>query len=163
MHTLANERNMIGSVPVDDDLVGLVALARERGLAGDPLVRQELARVHTAVSVLTFLGYRMQTALSHGHEPGPETSVLKLRYGQHLVHSTNLAKRLLGAHGMLNGERDGWSGYFGYRFVWAPHSGIAGGTNEVQRNIIAERVLGLPAEPRPSSSGVVPEPTSSDR
>jgi alkylation response protein AidB-like acyl-CoA dehydrogenase len=163
MHTLANERNMIGSVPVDDDLVGLVALARERGLAGDPLVRQELARVHTAVSVLTFLGYRMQTALSHGREPGPETSVLKLRYGQHLVHSTNLAKRLLGAHGMLNGERDGWSGYFGYRFVWAPHSGIAGGTNEVQRNIIAERVLGLPAEPRPSSSGVVPEPTSSDR
>ncbi|WP_334143254.1 acyl-CoA dehydrogenase family protein [Rhabdothermincola sp.] len=163
MHTLANERNMIGSASADDDVVGLLALAREAGRTSDPLVRQELARVHTAVSVLTYLGYRMQTALSRGQPPGPETSVLKLRYGQYLRHSTNLAKALLGAHGMLDGEQGRWSGYFGYRFVWAPHSGIAGGTNEVQRNIIAERVLGLPGEPRPPAvQAAVPGPATGD-
>ena len=53
---------------------------------------------------------------------------------------------------MLEGEPGAWSGYVGYRFLWAPHSGIAGGTNEVQRNIIGERVLGLPAEPRPMAA-----------
>jgi alkylation response protein AidB-like acyl-CoA dehydrogenase len=149
MHTLANERNMIGSASSDDDLDGLVVLARERGLAADPVVRQEMARVLIAARLLDYLGFRMQTALSRGEAPGPETSVLKLVYGQFLRHSTGLAKSLLGPSGMLDGERGEWSGYFGYRFVWAPHSGIAGGSNEVQRNIIGERVLGLPAEPKP--------------
>jgi alkylation response protein AidB-like acyl-CoA dehydrogenase len=146
IHTLANERNMIGSASVDEDLVGLVALARGRDRAQDPVVRQALARVHTCVELLRYLGYRTQTALSQGHAPGPETSVLKLLFGQHLRRSTVLAKSLLGAAGMLDGDRGEWSGYFGYRFVWAPHAGIAGGTNEVQRNIIGERVLGLPSD-----------------
>ncbi len=149
MHTLANERNMIGSASSDDDLIGLVALARSRGLEDDPDVRQELALVHTDAALLDYLGYRMQTALSRGEAPGPETSVLKLVYGRFLRRTTGLAKRLMGAEGMLTGENGEWSGYFGYRFLWAPHSGIAGGTNEVQRNIIGERVLGLPSEPRP--------------
>ena len=64
-----------------------------------------------------------------------------------------LGKHLLGAAGMLDGDPDAWSGYVGYRFLWAPHSGIAGGTNEVQRNIIGVRVLGLPPEPR-ATAGV---------
>ena len=106
----------------------------------------------TNVELLRYLGFRMQTALSHGVAPGPESSILKLLYGQHLGHSMGLGKHLLGAEGMLEGVPGEWSGFVGYRFLWAPHSGIAGGTNEVQRNIIGERVLGLPAEPRPSAA-----------
>ena len=152
MHTLANERNMIGSAAVEEDLEAVVALATEAGLGADPRVRQQLAGVRVRVDLLRFLGYRMQTALSQGRAPGPETSVLKLLYGQHLRHAMTLGKHLLGAAGMLDGDPGAWSGYIGYRFLWAPHSGIAGGTNEVQRNIIGERVLGLPAEPRPSAA-----------
>lgn len=163
MHTLANERNMIGGAAVEEDLDAVVALARERGLDRDPAVRQELARVKVHVDLLRFLGYRTQTALSQGIAPGPETSVLKLLYGQHLRHSMTLGKHLLGAAGMLDGDPGEWSGYVGYRFCWAPHTGIAGGTNEVQRNIIGERVLGLPAEPRPSPSVAVPGASGSDR
>jgi acyl-CoA dehydrogenase len=148
MHTLANERNMIGSAAVTEDFDAVVQLARESRLESDRLTRQQLARVWTQVELLRFLAYRMQTALSQGRPPGPETSVLKLLYGQHLRNSMTLGKHLLGADGMVDGDPDGWSGYVGYRFLWAPHSGIAGGTNEVQRNIIGERVLGLPAEPR---------------
>jgi alkylation response protein AidB-like acyl-CoA dehydrogenase len=163
MHTLANERNMIGSAAVDEDLDAVVALAREQGLDRDPVVRQALAQVKTHVDLLRFLGYRTQTALSQGRAPGPETSVLKLLYGQHLRQSMTLGKHLLGAHGMLDGEPAAWSGYVGYRFCWAPHTGIAGGTNEVQRNIIGERVLGLPAEPRPAAPAAVPSGASPDK
>jgi alkylation response protein AidB-like acyl-CoA dehydrogenase len=163
MHTLANERNMIGSAAVLEDLDAVVALARERGLDRDPVVRQELARVKVQVDLLRFLGYRTQTALSQGRAPGPETSVLKLLYGHHLRHSMTLGKHLLGAEGMLDGEPGEWSGFIGYRFCWAPHSGIAGGTNEVQRNIIGERVLGLPAEPRPSRPSAVPGASGPDK
>jgi alkylation response protein AidB-like acyl-CoA dehydrogenase len=155
IHTLANERNMIGSASVEEDLVCVTALAREAGLDGDPVVRQQLAKVKTNVELLRYLGYRMQTALSQGRAPGPETSVLKLLYGQHLRETMGFGKHLLGAAGMLEGAPGEWSGFVGYRFTWAPHSGIAGGTNEVQRNIIGERVLGLPGEPRSVPS--VPE------
>jgi alkylation response protein AidB-like acyl-CoA dehydrogenase len=153
MHTLANERNMIGSAAVDEDFDAVLQLARDASRVTDPRVRQQLAAVKTHVELLRYLGFRMQTALSQGRAPGPETSVLKLLYGQHLRHSMTLGKHLLGAAGMLDGDPDAWSGYVGYRFLWAPHSGIAGGTNEVQRNIIGERVLGLPPEPR-ATAGV---------
>ncbi|MFN8040734.1 MAG: acyl-CoA dehydrogenase family protein [Acidimicrobiales bacterium] len=54
---------------------------------------------------------------------------------------------LEGAHGLLD-TRDGWPGYFTQRFLYAPSLTIAGGSSEVQRNIIGERVLGLPGEPK---------------
>jgi alkylation response protein AidB-like acyl-CoA dehydrogenase len=149
IHTLANERNMIGSASADEDLEAVLSLARSGGLIDDARRRQELAVVKTHIELLRFLGYRMQTALSRGNAPGPETSVIKLLYGQHMRHAMSLGKHLLGAEGMLAGTPSEWSGYVGYRFVWAPQFGIAGGTNEVQRNIIGERVLGLPPEPRP--------------
>lgn len=155
LHTLANERNMIGAAAVDDDVLSLVELARARGLLDDPVVRQGIAAVHTDAQLLTYLGYRMLTAFSHGREPGPETSVSKLLYNRHLVRQTSLGKSIMGAEGMLTGEPGTWEGYIDHRFVWHPQSGIAGGTNEVQRNIIGERVLGLPAEPR-----VTPAPVS---
>jgi alkylation response protein AidB-like acyl-CoA dehydrogenase len=161
IHTLANERNMIGSASVEEDFDVLVELVRSNDLNDQPVVRQQLARVKTNIELLRFLGYRMQTAISRGEAPGPETSVLKLLYGQHLRLATGLGKEFLGANGMLDGEPGAASGFVGYRFLWAPHSGIAGGTNEVQRNIIGERVLGLPGEPRPSPA--VPGHAATDK
>lgn len=149
VHTLANERNMIGSAPTAADLEGLLALARETGTIDDPRVRQDLARTYTTISLLRYFGYRAQTAFSRGAAPGPETSVSKLLYSNHLRDSTRLGKAILGARGMLDGTEGGeWPAYIGFRFVWAVHSSIAGGTSEVQRNILGERVLGLPGEPR---------------
>jgi alkylation response protein AidB-like acyl-CoA dehydrogenase len=159
IHTLANERHMIGGAPVDDDVDGLTELARAGGRLADPTIRQGIARAHTAAQLLRWFGYRVETALSRGEPPGPETSVVKLLYGAHLRDASALGKRLLGAEGLLDGEPGTWAGYFGYRFVWAPHSGIAGGTNEVQRTIIGERVLGLPREPRPSGGEREARPT----
>jgi alkylation response protein AidB-like acyl-CoA dehydrogenase len=163
VHTLANERHMIGAAPVDDDVEGLIAVAHRAGRLADPVVRQGIARAHTATQLLRWFGYRIETALARGEPPGPETSVVKLLYGAHLRQASELGKDLLGAEGLLDGEPGSWSGYFGYRFVWAPHAGIAGGTNEVQRTIVGERVLGLPREPRPSGGERGARPSGGER
>jgi len=148
MHTLANERAMIGGASTDGDLIGLIELARTYGRLADPIVRQELASAYTRTQILRYLGYRSQTALSKGRAPGPETSVMKLAFGDHLKRVGSAAVQWQGPVGMLSG-RGGASPFFAQRFLYAPSLGIAGGTSEVQRNIIGERVLGLPPEPRP--------------
>ena len=103
VHTLANERAMIGGNSLMVDLDDLVALARERGLIDDPNVRQQLAATHIRGEVLTYLGYRARTAMAQGRPPGPETSVVKLSMADHLARSGSLAKALEGAAGMLDG------------------------------------------------------------
>ncbi len=150
-------------------------MARERGLIDDPNVRQQLADTHIRAELLTYLGYRSRTALAQGRPPGPETSVMKLLMADHLSRSGSLAKALEGAAGMLDGgvlEGPGSGpGFRGeaeaqgarlrtWRFLHAPSIGIAGGTNEVQRGIISERVLGLPRDPTP---GTGPDPGSDRR
>jgi alkylation response protein AidB-like acyl-CoA dehydrogenase len=153
MHTLANERNMIGSAAVADDLTGLLAVARERGLDRDPITRQELARAYTRTELLRYLGYRTRTAFSRGELPGPETSILKLLYTSYLRHAMGLGVQMLGPEAVAGAEPGSWAGYFAHRVVWVTHTSISGGTNEVQRNIIGERALGLPREPRPAPAG----------
>ena len=163
LHTLANERAMIGGNGHMADVSGLIALARAVGRAGDPTVRQQLAAAHTRDEVLRFLGYRARTALAQGRPPGPETSIMKLFMAGHLAELGSLGKALQGARGLLTGGDDAWStvgrdargpdeqtdpGILTWRFLYAPSIGIAGGTNQVQRSIIGERVLGLPREPK---------------
>jgi alkylation response protein AidB-like acyl-CoA dehydrogenase len=164
IHTLANERAMIGGNSLMVDLEDLVALARDREVIDDPLVRQRLAATHTRSELLTYLGYRSRTALAQGRPPGPESSVMKLFMADHLARSGSLAKALEGPAGMLDGGvLDGPGSAPGdehaaaaqkarlrtWRFLHAPSIGIAGGTDQVQRGIIAERVLGLPRDPMP--------------
>ena len=146
--TLGSERAMIGglvnTVAVFRDLV---ELARERERDADPVVRQDLARVLINARLLEFLGLRLQTSLSQGRMPGPEASVLKLLLSRQLQLIGSLGVGIEGAQGTLwsreAGDHAGWQqrlcDQFGVR--------LGGGTDEVQHNIVAERVLGLPREP----------------
>jgi alkylation response protein AidB-like acyl-CoA dehydrogenase len=147
MHTLANERAMMGTAPTDDDVEKLFALARRAGRLDDPLVRVALADAWMGARIIDYFGYRARTALGRGEQPGPESSVVKLFYTNYLKRIASLAMELRGPEGMLAGEGDG--AYFRHRFLYAPSLGIAGGTSEVQRTVIGDRVLGLPSEPRP--------------
>ena len=152
VHTLANERAMIGGSQAMTDVEPVVELARRLGALDDPVVRQELAAAHIRMRIIAFLGYRARTALSQGQAPCPETSVVKLAFSEHFRRLSSLAKALQGASGMLDDAGDG-GGLLTWRFLFSPSTGIAGGTSEVQRSIIGERVLGLPREERP------PEPS----
>jgi alkylation response protein AidB-like acyl-CoA dehydrogenase len=109
------------------------------------LVRQGIAEAFERESILTYLGYRIRTALGHGREPGPEASCMKLAVAQHMKRSTELALEIQGAAGALVG---GVGGEWYQHFLAAPSIRIAGGSDEIQRNVIAERALGLPADVR---------------
>jgi alkylation response protein AidB-like acyl-CoA dehydrogenase len=144
--TLANERTLIGG-GAGSGWRDLASLARETGAGGDLRSRQELAAAFTRFEITRYLGYRVQTALSQGRAPGPESSIMKLFHSQHLARTGDLVMALQGPAATL-GEDDApkngfWLGYFLNQ--WA--SRIGGGTDQIQRNIISERVLGLPREP----------------
>ncbi len=145
--TLANERTLIGS-GVSDPVADLLRLADRFGGRDDANVRQDIAATYVRMQLLKFLGWRVQTAVSKGQQPGPESSVLKLAYTRQLSQLGDLGLSIAGASGMLwdpdDAEVFGWVQTF--LGQWA--SRIGGGTDQVQRNIVAERVLGLPGDPR---------------
>jgi alkylation response protein AidB-like acyl-CoA dehydrogenase len=144
--TLNSERSSIaggvGATPA-----ALVELARGRGATGDPLVRQRLVDAHIRFELLRFLRYRSQTALSQGRRPGAEASVMKLAYARFMKALTEAAVDVQGAHGLLAGP-DLDDGMWLRRFLHSPSLRIAGGSDQVQANIVGERALGLPAEAR---------------
>jgi alkylation response protein AidB-like acyl-CoA dehydrogenase len=102
-------------------------------------MRQRLASVYTESEILRLIRLRTVSAQIKGKPPGPEASVRKALADEHGQHIMAVAKDLSGARGML-ATQDQW--HYGYLF--APALTIGGGTSEVQRNIIGERVLGLP-------------------
>jgi alkylation response protein AidB-like acyl-CoA dehydrogenase len=143
--TLANERVSLsregalwGQGPTARDLV---ELARSQGVT-DPVLRQRLADVYIEGELLGLIRTRLVQAKLRGEQPGPEASVRKALADEHGQHIMNLAKDLAGTAGLLLDGLDdgGWS----RGFLFAPALTIGGGTSEIQRNIIAERVLGLP-------------------
>jgi alkylation response protein AidB-like acyl-CoA dehydrogenase len=147
MTVLLHERSSIGggagsfTMPFDE----VVRLARERGKDRDPLVRQALADIYTRKMILDVLNTRVQSALLSGRIPEAEGSVIKLLMAQLGSVTATSAIELLGPAGTL---ADG-QGSPQQRFLGMAALHIGGGTDEVQRNAIAERVLGLPREPRP--------------
>ncbi len=143
--TLANERGLIAGGNKASDAAALCALATDLGRGGDPVLRQKLVDCWIRQRIQLYHGYRLQTALSQGRQPGPETSIMKLFAAEYLRRLGAAALELLGPDGMRSGEGPG-DGAWQARFLHAPAIGIAGGSNEVQRNIIGERVLGLPRE-----------------
>ena len=146
--TLMNERVAIGSGGGGGprgSVQDLIELARSRGLNTDPLVRQRLADLYTKSRIQKFSGMRALTAASQGKIPGPEGSIGKLFGGRVLTELGELAIDIVGASAIARADAD-------YRWhsplLGAPAAHIAGGSDEVMKNIIGERVLGLPGEPR---------------
>jgi len=149
MTTLANERSAIGGGGVGMGFDRLLDLARRRGVTGDSVVRQGLAEAFTRYEILKFTGMRVRSAARAGKTPGGEANSMKLLYAQHLKKLGDLAMAIQGPEGMLNRDDAPEGGAWQQQFLSAPSIRIAGGSDEVQRNIIGERVLGLPPEPRP--------------
>ncbi|HVM67073.1 MAG TPA: acyl-CoA dehydrogenase family protein [Acidimicrobiales bacterium] len=145
MTTLGHERSMSGT---GSPFPQLVRLVREHGRLGDPLVRDLLVQCYVRSRVLEFLGYRAQTRLSRGDAPGPESSVMKLAFSQLATLMARVSVDAQGPTGMLVGGDAPDHGTWQQQFLSTPSFRIAAGTDEVQRNVLGERVLGLPPEPR---------------
>jgi alkylation response protein AidB-like acyl-CoA dehydrogenase len=144
---LAHERASIGGGGMYS-IEQVIALARATADPADPVIRQRLADLHTRFEILRFLGYRVRTAAARGELPGPESSVMKLAVSALYETGGDLVLALQGPAGMLVHDDAPYGGRFQDLFMsqWAPR--IGGGTDQIQRNIIGERVLGLPGEVR---------------
>jgi len=143
--TLGNERVSLssggalwGAGPTADDLIDDV---KGKGGTDDPVLRQRLAALHIESEILRLIRLRTVSARIKGEQPGAEASIRKILADEHGQKIMGLAKDLAGPSAMLAGEPPGpWH----HGFLFAPALTIGGGTGEVQRNILAERVLGLP-------------------
>ncbi len=144
---LVNERTGIaGSVRFDQNLERIVTMARRRGCTHDPLWRQRLADLAVKARVTKSFGLRAMSDQLHGRMNPHLSAAMKL-------FSTELGQRfsetgveLLGPYATLwqGSDRAPDSGRWAYQFLYDRSMTIAGGTSEVQRNIVAQRVLGLP-------------------
>jgi alkylation response protein AidB-like acyl-CoA dehydrogenase len=155
--TLAHERGtafpfkeqVIHKIAVDE----LVELARrwthDGAPASDsPVWRQRIAARYIDVEIMRLHNYKMMTKLDRGEMPGPESSIVKLFWADLTRRLHDAALELLGPHGIASRD-EGWSAptaRWQWGFLWARAGSIAGGTSEIQRNIIAQRLLGLPRE-----------------
>jgi len=149
MHTLAHERGtgfaFKEQVLQRIDVEGLCRLARERGLNKESTVRQSIAAGWIDVEIMRLLNCRTLTRLEQGLEPGPESSLVKLFWASLTQRLHQLALEIEGPHAQLvAGPHSVEDGRWQQAFLWSRVGAIAGGTSEVQANIIAQRILGLP-------------------
>ncbi|MFM2072489.1 MAG: hypothetical protein RLZZ623_2752 [Actinomycetota bacterium] len=125
----------------------VLATAEHLGLTGDPVIRQELANLYIHHRVEQYTNRRAAAGLKAGQTPGPEGSLGKLMWTANMTRVSDCISRILGAR--LTADTHEWGTYAWTEHVLgAPGYRIAGGSDEIQRNIIGERVLGLPSEPR---------------
>jgi alkylation response protein AidB-like acyl-CoA dehydrogenase len=145
--TLASERLSIGGAR-GTTFADVRSLIDGLGRALDAGERQEVARAYISFELLRYLGLRVQTSVSQGRTPGAEGSILKLAISEQSALLGELGMALLGSAGAAS---DGWAsdaGFWREKFVGQWSSRIGGGTDQMQRNQIGERVLGLPREPK---------------
>jgi alkylation response protein AidB-like acyl-CoA dehydrogenase len=148
LSTLTGERSSLGNVGGGPPMADVMSVIRRLGRQDDPVVRQGLAFVYARQRVFELLVARAHEAAERGAPPGPEGSVLKLALSRLVAEIANFTIDVLGTAGTLAGpdafDEGRWSrelnGHFSYR--------IGGGTDQIQRNTIGEKVLGLPGEPR---------------
>ena len=125
----------------------LLALARRLDRSGDPVVRQQLADVYVRTQLRTATTDRVARAAAVGASPGPAASIGKLVASQNLTRLGEVAAELLGGRIAADtGEPEAFA--WTEHLLGAPGYRLAGGTDEIQRNVIGERVLGLPREHR---------------
>ena len=173
--TLSNERVSLSAAGslwgVGPSAEQLLQLLRERGGVADPAVRDQAARLHIEAELLRLNRMRSLSATLKGKTPGPEASIQKIMADEHGQHVMALAKAVAGADGMLAGSgpegelpTSSQNGptennlrsarqfpdvdpIWHYGYLFSPALTLGGGTFAVQRNIVAEFVLGLPREP----------------
>jgi alkylation response protein AidB-like acyl-CoA dehydrogenase len=156
--TLMNERALIGTAGGSGlGFRDWIELARHYGKLGDPDIRQRLAEFYTRAELLKWLGQRAQASMRAGKGPGSESSVAKLFASLHIEKNGDLAMAIEGADAMLYASDAYEDGFWQQQFLGQWGSRIGGGTEQVQRNILGERVLGLPSEPRPDKTNVFRE------
>ena len=154
--TLGNERVSLstGGVLWGNGPTALDVINEARALGvSHPILRQRLASLYIEHTVLEIIRMRTLTARLRGTQPGPEASIRKIMADEHGQRVMEVARDITGADAMVIGPDDSVAGkhirskswYSGYMFSKALT--IGGGTGEVQRNILGERVLGLPSEP----------------
>lgn len=154
--TLMNERMSIGAGSAAGGGFGLDDLLdrmREADVSGrrpadDPLVRQAAMRLYIESKILQYTGFRAISKLAKGAIPGPEGSSGKLLLSTLTRRAADLMSATMGMGLTLAGDSAPDGGMSAQMFLFMPALPIAGGTDEVQKNIIGERVLGLPREPR---------------
>jgi alkylation response protein AidB-like acyl-CoA dehydrogenase len=152
MTTLGHERGgraTVAHLGYEREFWELAETARKRGKASDPLTRQRLAWAYTQVELMRYSGLRTLAQVAAGRPPGPEASVAKLFWSEYHKKLGEIAMAIEGADGLLRPDGDGypvtpWQGVF----LSSRAGTIYSGTSEIQRNIIGERALGLPKEPR---------------
>jgi alkylation response protein AidB-like acyl-CoA dehydrogenase len=151
--TLMNERLAVGDAP-GPDFDDIFALARTLELDDgpairNPAVREKLAEWYVKTVGLKYTKFRTMTALSRGQTPGPEASITKLVSASKLQDIASYGIDLMGmAGGVMDAEVAPVEAWFQEALLYAPGMRIAGGSDEILRNIIAERVLGMPGDIR---------------
>jgi alkylation response protein AidB-like acyl-CoA dehydrogenase len=139
--TLMNERAGLGfslQVRLRQLLDRLIEEAAGRGLLEDPVIADRLGELHLKTEVLRLTAYRGLTVIEKYGQPGPEGSLLKWIWSETNQQLTQLAADVLGPDALRSGD------HWAYELLRARGNSIEGGTTEVLKNIIAERVLGLP-------------------
>ncbi|MBE8190588.1 MAG: acyl-CoA dehydrogenase [Alphaproteobacteria bacterium] len=150
--TLMNERLAIGQGS-GVDYSELLDLARSIELEDGPAiknanVRSRLADWYVQTQGLKYTKFRTLTALSKGQTPGPESSIGKIVSGPKMQDLASFAMDLQGQGGIMDGDESVMNSAFQSQWMWAAGYRIAGGTDEILRNIVSEQVLGLPQDIR---------------
>jgi hypothetical protein len=140
----AEPSRTIDDIPAPD--LSLVQLARDLGRSGDPVVRQALAHLHSLRTVNNWNGARGRAEQQQGSS-SPVASLAKLAMSGILHTAGRLQAHILGAEALLEGSASPRAADANYSHLNAYFTSIGGGTDQIQRNIIAERILGLPREP----------------
>jgi alkylation response protein AidB-like acyl-CoA dehydrogenase len=149
--TLMNERATVGGEGAGAagrvlSLPFLTALLRENGRLDDRATRRQLAALHADMMATEYLNRQAARRMRAGEQPGPEASVSKLMYGQNLTRGTHFAAEVVGSR--LVADTGAWGAFsWNELLLSTPALRILGGTEEIMKNILAERVLGLPREP----------------
>jgi alkylation response protein AidB-like acyl-CoA dehydrogenase len=152
MTTLGHERGGRATVQhlrFEREFWALVETARKYGKQDDPLVRQQLAWAYTQVQLMRFSGVRTLAQVAQGNQPGPEASVAKLFWSEYHKRLGEIAMSIVGKDGLIRPDGDDYPTTTWQNVYLASRAGtIYSGTSEIQRNIVAERALGLPKEPK---------------